>query len=160
MKTSDHLHELWYCMTILYAQVWQLWSQCGFSHSLPVSLHWQWGSCGWLPDNCCDLQCHQPRWCRHSGSKLFTNTSPNSKKLSLCTCFFILTILSALPCTIHPLKPSQVSERSFYSLQNYRNAFSPVTSRLESLATNLLPLICPGLKLTILHVGSMKMGGA
>jgi len=48
----------------------------------------------------------------------------------------------------HPpnlLKPSPVSERSAYSLQNYL-CFSLLTSDLVSLATSLLPLTGPGLR--------------
>ena len=48
----------------------------------------------------------------------------------------------------NPLKPSQVSERSAYPLQNCV-CFSPLTSGLEVLGTNLLPLTVPGLRSTV-----------
>jgi len=46
------------------------------------------------------------------------------------------------------LKLSPVSERSAYPLQNYL-CFSPLTSGLDSLAPNVLPLTGPGLRPTV-----------
>jgi len=57
------------------------------------------------------------------------------------------------------LKLSPVSERSAYSLQSYI-CFSLLTSGLESLATNLLPLIGPGFRPTVLIQTSTKIIGA
>ena len=57
----------------------------------------------------------------------------------------------------HPPKPSPVSERSAYPLQKYV-CFSLLTSGLESLATNLLPLTGPGLRPTVQNSSSHENG--
>ena len=59
----------------------------------------------------------------------------------------------------NPLKSNPVSERSAYPLQNYI-CFYLLTSGLESLTTNLLPLTDLGLRPTIQILASTKMGGA